>query len=284
MLPLRLLDADILIIFNDILIPLEEMGLRVEFPEGGPTITNPVRSEADLKHFRAVPSFADPPVARSLRRLRERAGPDVPVLGFCGSPFTLALYASEGKVSRNHQYLKRLMYTNPAVLHEMLDRIADTAAGYLIAQVEKGGAHGVQVFESWGGSLPVPSLYEEFAAQYQRKVIQKFKAACPETPVHLFVRWSSGKMESMDKSGADVLSVDWSITLAEARQATGLALQGNLDSMVMMAPEAVEREVRRMVEGFDWRRGWIANLGHGITPEGKPEAAKKFVECIHNLA
>jgi uroporphyrinogen decarboxylase len=282
LLPLRLLDIDIMIIFNDILIPLEEMGIRVEFPEGGPKIMNPLRTEADLANFRAA-TFDDPPVAQALRRLREQAGPDFPVLGFCGSPFTLALYAVEGRVSRNQDAIKRMMYANPALLHQALDRITDTAVNYMIAQVEQGGADGLQVFESWGGTLAVPHQYEEFAAAYQRRLITRVKKALPEIPIHLYVRQSSGKLPSMAAAGADVIGVDWSVSLAEARQATRLALQGNLDPMAMLVPDAVEREVHKMVEGFDWRRGWIANLGHGITPEALPAAAVKFVQAVQSL-
>lgn len=281
MLPLEILDIDILIIFNDILIPLEAMGLSVAFPEGGPRIANPVRSHADLEHFTPA-VFSGAPVSKALQTLRTQCGPDVPVLGFCGSPFTLALYAIEGHVSRNQEPLKHLIYTQPELMQEILQRLTETATNYLVAQVEEGGADGVQIFESWGGSLP-SHLYEPLAARWQREVIRRFRRACPGIPVHLYVRWTAGHLDSMAAAGADVLGIDWGLSLAEARRQTDIALQGNLDPMVLLDPNAVDHEVPRMVEGFDWRRGWIANLGHGITPEADPAAALRFVQAIHRL-
>ncbi|MBN1518214.1 uroporphyrinogen decarboxylase [Candidatus Sumerlaeota bacterium] len=282
LLPLRLLDIDILIIFNDIMIPLEEMGLPVTFPQGGPRIAQPLRTEADLSRFHAA-DFDDPPVCRSLRRLKEQAGPDVPALGFAGAPFTLACYAVEGAMSKNKHVIMEMVYREPELLERFLERIADTAANYLIAQIKQGHADGVQLFESWAGLLAPTQDYERFAAKYQRMVIGKVKAACPDTPVHLFAKGSCGLIEAMDASGADVLSVDWSLSLADARRRTGKCLQGNLDPVAMHVPEAVPRLVSRMLEDFDWRRRWIANLGHGILPQAQVEGARAFVQAIQAL-
>lgn len=279
LLPLQMLDVDVLIIFNDILIPLEAMGLQVEFPEGGPRIVNPVRSTEDLDRFHAA-TFQAPAVARSIRLVHERAGAEVPVLGFCGAPFTLAAYAVEGRMSRNHHQIMRVIHEDPALAHEILARIADTAADYLIAQVRDGGADGVQIFESWASLLAMPHHYEEFAAAWQRRVIERFRRACPDTPVHLYARGTAGKVASMEQTGADVLSIDWSLSLAEARKQTNRTLQGNLDPLVLVSEPAVDRAVEKMLEGFDGRRGWIANLGHGITPEANVAAARRMVEAV----
>lgn len=281
-LPLQILDIDILIIFNDILTPLEQMGIDVEFPDGGPVIKNPVRESKDLNRLQNA-TFKNPPVAQSIRRLKERAGDDVPVLGFCGSPFTLASYVVEGKMSRNQDEIKRMRFENPTALAALLDRLTETAANYLIAQIVDGGADGVQIFESWGGILAAPRDYVEFAGLYQRRLIEKVREVCPDTPIHLFLRGSGGRVEMMADSGADVLSIDWQTPLAAARQATDLCLQGNLDPMALLVPQCVEDQVARMLEGFDWRRGWIANLGHGITPQASVEAAKRFVTAVRNL-
>ncbi len=283
MLPLKILDVDILIIFNDILIPLEEMGLLVEFPDGGPQITNPVREAGDLDRFQAV-SFSEPAVAHSIQRLRQQAGPDVPVLGFCGAPFTLAAYAVEGKMSRHHHSIKRLVFEEPDLLEEILGRIADTAADYLVAQIQAGGADGVQIFESWAGLLAMPHDYERFAAKYQRRIVERVRAACGDVPIHLFARSTAGKLASMEETGADVLSVDWSLPLAEARRQTGRTLQGNMDPAVLTVKGAVERELPKTLKGFDWERGWIANLGHGVTPNASPEEAKAFVRAVKALS
>ena len=282
LLPLRILDIDIQIIFNDILIPLEEMGLRVEFPGGGPQILEPVRRADDLDRFQ-VAAFSDPPVAHSIRLLKSKTG-DVPVLGFCGAPFTLATYAAEGQMSKNQHHIKELRFGAPDVLHEMLERITETAANYLISQIDEGQADGVQIFESWGGILALPQDYDEFAARYQRKLIARVNEACPETPIHLFVKGSNGVLESMSESGADVLSIDWTTPLADARRRVSLALQGNLDPVVLHTPDAIDGAIERMLEGFDWKKGWIANLGHGILPQAKVEGAQRFVRAIQGLA
>lgn len=282
LLPLELLDVDLLIIFNDILIPLEQMGLEVDFPTGGPKIMNPVRTEADLDHFQ-VAKFERPAVAESLSLLKTKTGPDVPVIGFCGAPFTLAVYAAEGKMTKTQEHIKALQFSRPELLDQMLERITETAANYLIAQVIEGGADGVQIFESWGGILAMPQDYERFAAKWQCRLIEKVRTVCPDIPIHLYLKGSNGRVGEMAKSGADVLSIDWTTPLAEARDCTSLALQGNLDPMTMMDSECVESAVERMLDGFDYQRGWIANLGHGITPRGTIAAAKRFVEVIHQM-
>jgi uroporphyrinogen decarboxylase len=282
LLPLELLDIDILIIFNDILIPLEEMGLTVDFPGGGPQIMDPPRDESALDRFRAV-TFDDPPVCQGIRLLRQKTDDQLAVLGFAGSPFTLLGYAVEGKLSRNAQEIRGLMLREPALVHEMLRRLTDTVVNYLVAQVESGGAAGVQVFESLGNILS-PWEYEEFATRYTREVIARFQAACPGVPVILFSRGSSTYLELMESTGADVLSIDWTMQLADARRRTSKPLQGNLDPLVMTVPGSVEEQFARMLEGFDWRRGWIANLGHGIIPQASVEAAQRFVKCVQNLA
>lgn len=283
LLPMQILDIDLFIIFNDILIPLEAMGLEVEFPEGGPRIKAPIRTVADLERFHAA-RFSNPVVAESIRLVSERSRRAAPILGFCGAPFTLAAYAVEGRMSKDQGEIRRMMAEQPALLHEILERLAETAANYLIAQVADGGADGVQVFESWGSILPMPHDYDTFGTQYQRRVIERFKAACPGVPVILYVRGSSGKITAMEATGADILGVDQYTSLSDARRQTSRCLQGNLDPIHMVVPGSTEAAVARMLEGFDWRRGWIANLGHGITPDGTVEAAKTFVRCIKRLA
>ena len=282
-LPLRKLDVDVLIVFNDILIPLEAMGLRVEFPDSGPVIGNPPRRESDLDNFTAA-QFDQPAVTACIRQLKVEAGEQVPVIGFAGAPFTLVSYAVEGKMSRNLDAIKQLMFGEPALLHEMLERVTSTAAAYLVAQIEQGGADGVQIFESQASTV-APAEYEVFAAAYQRKLIARVRAACPETPITLYAKGSAPVLKSMAASGADVVSIDWTHTLANAREIVGpdVTLQGNMDPGALLVPDSVEAVVRQMVEGFDWRRGFIANLGHGITPLAKVEGARNYVSAIHAL-
>lgn len=280
--PLQNLDVDVLIIFNDILIPLEAMGLQVDFPDTGPSIANTPRTETDLAGFQPA-AFDSPPVAANIRQLKNAAGPDVPVIGFAGAPFTLVSYAVEGRMSRNQHHIKTMMYQSPALLEELLARVTDTAVAYLIAQAEQGGADGVQIFESQALAL-APAEYEQFAARWQRALIRKFKAACPDVPLTIYARGTAAVVDSMATSGADIISIDWNHTLADARKVAGSkALQGNLDPGTLLAPDAVAPAVSRMVRDFDWRRGYIANLGHGIFPQCTVEGAREFVRAVHNL-
>lgn len=282
LMPLDILGIDLLIIFNDILIPLQDMGLELDFPTGGPVIANPVRTMEAVERL-ARPNFERAAVARSLQLVKEGA-PGVPVLGFCGAPFTLAVYAVEGRVKTDKGVVMTMTDEAPGVLEALLDRLTDAVVDYLSLQVLRGGADGVQVFESWGGLLETPEAYERFAGRWQRELIRRFRLQCPETPVHLYLRGSEGKIPAMEASGADVLSVDWNTSLAKARSLTNRALQGNLDPEILLDPDAVAPAFARMIEGFDWRRGWIANLGHGITPKASVEAARRFVQCVHDLA
>lgn len=287
MLPLQLLDVDVLIIFNDILIPLEAMGLRVEFPETGPQIMEPPRTAADIERMTTVDQFDHPPVTACLQALRAQAGEDIPILGFAGCPFTLASYAVEGKMSRHQHVIKAMVHGQPALLHALLEKTTTTAAAYLVAQIQQGSADGVQIFESQAPAL-APADYEEFAARYQRRLIQKVKDACPATPITLYARGSAAILGSMAASGADVVSIDWAHTLASARQQLDLqnpavALQGNLDPTLMIVPDAVETGVQQMLAGFNWRRGFIANLGHGIIPQGTVDGARRFIDAIKAL-
>jgi uroporphyrinogen decarboxylase len=283
LLPLKTLNVDVLIVFNDILIPLEAMGLSVEFPDTGPVIANPPRTELDLERFAAA-RFDRPPVTTCIQRIRQEAGGQVPVIGFAGAPFTLASYAVEGKMSRDQRWIKQMMFGEPALLHEILERVTATAAAYLVAQIEQGGADGVQIFESQACAVAA-SEYEEFAASYQRKLIARVKAACPDTPITLYAKGSAPVLASMAASGANVVSIDWTHKLADARREVGgeVALQGNLDPGALFVGECVDSAVERMLDGFDWRRGYIANLGHGITPQASVAAARKFVDAVQRL-
>jgi uroporphyrinogen decarboxylase len=283
LLPHTLLDPDILIIFNDILIPLEAMGLEVEFPGGGPRITHPLAGEADLERFQGG-IFENPVVCESLRQVRAAVGPDVPILGFTGAPFTLATYAVEGEMSKDQGRIRKLVFENPALLHEIMERLTVTVASYLVAQVRDGGADGVQLFESWGSILPMPGLYHEYGTRYHRRVIDLFRRECPTTPVILYVRGSAGKIPTMASTGADVLGLDQYTSMDDARSLTGLCLQGNLDPMLMSLPDRVPAAVEELMDSFDWRRGWIANLGHGITPQGNADAVRAMIQTVRAVA
>ncbi|MGF1571789.1 MAG: uroporphyrinogen decarboxylase [Sumerlaeia bacterium] len=285
LLPQNLLGVDALIIFNDILIPLEAMGLSVEFPDqGGPQVTGCPRDEASAEDFQSH-IFENPAVCENLRALRKNALPDSAILGFSGAPLTLLGYAVEGKMSRNLDHLKKLLFEKPLLAHELLRRLTETVVSYLVTQVQDGGADAVQLFESLAYVLS-PGDLAEFALPYEKEVIRRFKQACPNTPIINFARGGADVLQHQVQSGADVVSVEWTLTLAEARSRVpgNVALQGNLDPMVLTVPESVERYTEIMLEGFDWSTGFIANLGHGITPQAKVEGAKRFVKAIQNLS
>jgi uroporphyrinogen decarboxylase len=290
LLPLTILDVDALIIFNDILVPLDAMGCDVAFGDAGPVIGRPMRDAARLDaDFRAIDfgaPGAEPVVAKSIAALRAAAGPDIPVFGFVGAPFTMACYAIEGKMSRDLHEIKRLRFESPALLHAILERLATTVASYAIAQVKLGGADAVQLFDTWAGELSEAD-YAEFAHRWQVEAIDAIRDACPGVPIQLYVKNGAHVLGQAARAGADVLSVDHREPLSSVRRRVGakLALQGNLDPICLnAAPEHVAPAVERMLEGFDPRRGFIANLGHGILPQGRVESAKAFVKAIQALA
>jgi uroporphyrinogen decarboxylase len=280
--PLEILDVDAVIVFNDILIPLEAMGAPVVFTEQGPELTAPLRDRQNLAHFKPADFDAHEPVSRTLRLLRERIGPDVALLGFAGAPLTMACYAVEGKLSRNLDVVKAMRYRDPALLHTVLGRIAETVVNYLRIQIEA-GADMVQLFDTWAGMFSVAD-YREFAVPCQRRIIESLRPL--GVPIALYVKGSAPMLEAMAESGADVLSVDWTLPLSEVRRRVGggFALQGNLDSTALLAtPECVRREVRAMLEDFAGDGRHIVNLGHGILPNTPVECAQAFVEAVREF-
>lgn len=281
-LPMKNLGVDALIIFNDILTPLKSMGLEVDFPDSGPEIKNPLRAHSDLDRFESV-GFEQPPVTENLKALRALAGNDMPLLGFAGAPFTLLSYAVEGRMSRNQHFIKDLIFRHPDLAQQFMDRLVNTVVTYLAAQVREGTADMVQLFESQAPALSIPD-YTRLALPYVKKVIQGFKALHPTIPLVLYARGSRSILHLMADSGADVVSIDWTHTLSEARALhPQVSLQGNLDPTVLLVPEAVPAAVERMLDGFDYSRGYIANLGHGIIPQAQVAGARSFVKAIQSL-
>jgi uroporphyrinogen decarboxylase len=296
LLPLTLLDIDALIVFNDILVPLNHMGCEVVFQAGGPVIQKPVRSSDQLDgHFRAVDYMDaddEPAVCKSLTQIRREAGDDIPVLGFAGAPFTMAAYAIEGKMSRNLDRIKSMYYQDPKLLHAILERLAETIANYLIAQVKLGGATAVQLFDTWAGML-APSSFDDVALRYQTAAIERVRAACSDTPIFLFLRGSGENTIKAASAGADVLSIDWRQSLAAVRKAIWEksgdslkipVLQGNLEPLALMGShERIAKEFHQSIEGFDPYNGYIANLGHGILPPTPVDSARAFVDIVKGL-
>jgi uroporphyrinogen decarboxylase len=276
--PWRRFRPDGVILFSDILTPLEGMGLAFHIDEGGPRILDPVRSRADVDKLRvADPSESVPYVLELVRLLQRELGAAAPVLGFAGAPFTLATYAvGEGHNTRESG-VKRLAYEDPGTLHLLLGKLADQVALYLAAQVEA-GAHAVQLFDTWAGEL-APRDYRELALPYQARALAAVRG---RVPAILFVLGGSAYVDLMAEAGADVLSLDWRIPLDRARKVVGreVALQGNLDPALVLAPPEclVERVREVLAEGGG--RGHIFNLGHGVVPSSPPENVSLLFETV----
>src|SRR5215471_9362895 len=280
--PYRRFGMDGVILFSDILIPVEAMGMEVELGDHGPKLPHPIRTQADVDNL-AIPDPTDKTnfVMEIARGLRKQLNDDVPLLGFAGAPWTLAAYMVEGGGSRNYMEMKRLMYTRPKVIHSLLDKIADTIILYLSAQIEA-GAQIVQLFDSWAGELS-PDDYVQFALPYEQKIFDAINGK--GAPTIIYINGSGTFLEQMAGCGADVLSIDWRVSLADARRRVGsnLTLQGNLDPCVLLStPALIYERARELIKTGEGKRH-ILNLGHGILPMTPVENARAFVQAAKEL-
>lgn len=278
--PIEAIGSDAVIIFNDILIPLEAAGAKVQFGDRGPKIANPLRESGDLRGLAAREITMDEPVVGTIEEVRRRIGPDFPVLGFIGAPWTLASYWIEGVMTRTFESLLKMRWADPELLDEILERITEVAAQYLRIQI-RAGADAVQIFDTWGSVLN-QSDYERFSGRWIRRIIESVKDL--GVPVIVYVNGCAPYLETLGTLGADCISVDWRIDLATARTALHpkIALQGNLDPLVLYAgPEAVDREVKALFEKFPPQRGHVFNLGHGVLPRTPVQSAKRLIEAVH---
>jgi len=274
--PYEVLGVDAVIFFSDILIPVEAMGLDVALTDKGPELANPIRQRSDVDRLRIPdPATELAFVGATIKKLRQQLQNEVPLIGFAGAPWTLASYMIEGGGSKSFAEIKTLAYREPRVLHALLDKLAATVSSYLLFQIES-GAQVIQLFDTWAGELN-RSDYEEFALPYTRKI---FQAVGTRVPRILYLNGCSAILESMADSGADVISVDWRISMAEAKRRVGhrVALQGNLDPCVLLGPE--DRILARTREILDQAGplGHVLNLGHGILPPTPVENARSFIK------
>jgi uroporphyrinogen decarboxylase len=283
--PLKKLNLDAAIIFADILLPLEPMGIRLEFQKGeGPVIHNPVRSKADVEALRVIDAGEDLSfVAQAVRMVRAELNGRIPLIGFAGAPFTLASYLIEGGHSKNHILVKKMMYHEPKVWAMFMDKLARVVADYLKSQI-KAGAQAVQLFDSWVGCLS-PGDYQEYVLPYSRRVI---KALSGEgVPIIHFGTDTAMLLEFMREAGGDVIGLDWRVNLDEAWRRIGydVGVQGNLDPVVLFAPlPEIEKRVKDILRRAENRPGHIFNLGHGILPETPMENVKAVVEMVHEYS
>lgn len=275
--PWRAYGTDGCILFSDILTPFPGMGIDFDILEKeGPKMTKQWLTMADVNDIKLMdPHKSTPFVGEALKNLRREVGNKATILGFVGLPYTLATYMVEGGSSSEYKHIKSLGYQSPHILHAMLDKLADNIGDYAIYQIES-GAQVIQIFDSWAGCL-APADYDAFAAPYQKKVINKIKKAHPEVPIIMYIKNSGSLLERMAQSGVDIVSLDWTVTIDEARKRIGnkVGIQGNLDPMILFAPKDVIKsrteEILKAVGG----RNHVMNLGHGIdanTPEENGES------------
>lgn len=280
--PVNRLGVDAAILFADILLPLEGMGIDLEFAKNeGPVIHNPVRSMADVEKLVVIdPEEATPYVMAAVRMIRQELAGRVPLIGFSGAPFTLASYMIEGAGSKNYVYCKKMMWEAPAVWHTLMEKLAEVVVRYLKAQIEA-GAQAVQIFDSWVGAL-APEDYEIYVLPHSRYVMENLKNT--GVPVIHFANNASTLLELVKEAGGDVIGLDWRMNLDEAWQRLGddVAVQGNLDPMALFAPPAVIADkVKNILERAAQRPGHIFNLGHGIHKETPVEHVIALVEAVH---
>ncbi len=280
--PVAKLGVDAAILFSDLLVPLEPLGVAVEFVAGeGPVIGNPLRSAeqiAGLHDFEPREELSY--TMEAIRLLRRELS--VPLVGFAGAPFTLASYAVEGGTSRHYEHTKRLMYNDAASWHRLAERLAGVVASYLTAQVEA-GAQAVQLFDSWVGALS-PSDYREFVLPHSRSILSALSEL--DVPVIHFGTGTAGILELLREAGGDVIGVDWRVELGWAWDRIGrdVAIQGNLDPLLLHASEdTLFGAADRVLESAGDSPGHIFNLGHGILPETPVERVLALVEHVHRV-
>ncbi len=287
--PLERFPLDAAILFSDILTIPDAMGLGLYFSEGeGPRFERPVRTAADV----AALGVPDPEsnlryVMDAVRLIRRELHGRVPLIGFSGSPWTLATYMVEGSSSKEYSKIKGMMFDQPALLHKLLDTTAQSVITYLNAQIAA-GAQAVMVFDTWGGVL-TPRDYREFSLRYMQQIVHGLQRESEgrRVPVILFTKGGGAWLEAMADTGCDALGVDWTTDLSDARARVGdrVALQGNMDPCVLYAsPERIRAEVATILASYGHGSGHVFNLGHGIHQHVDPEQARAFVEAVHELS
>lgn len=280
----EILKVDAAIIFADLLLPLEVMGLPFRFEAGeGPVIERPVRTSSDVFALRTDRASDLGYVAESIRLVTNHFGDKLPCIGFCGAPFTLASYMIEGGGSRHYVNTKKLMYNHPQAWDELMEKLVTVLAEYTAEQV-RGGADVVQVFDSWVGCLSVDD-YRRYALPRTAQLVRKLKQT--GVPVIYFGTDSSTLLRSMQETGADVIGLDWRIPLDEGWEALGNrgAVQGNLDPVTLFAKqEEIRSRVADILRRAGGRPGHIFNLGHGILPETPVDNVKALLEMVHELS
>ena len=287
--PLDRFHLDAAILFSVILTIPDAMGLGLQFVEGdGPSFSNPVRTAADIKKL-AVP---DPSaelryVTDAVSLIRKELDGRVPLIGFSGSPWTLATYMVEGRSSKDFSKIKALMYEQPKLLEQLLSTVSASVASYLNAQIEA-GAQALMIFDTWGGVL-TPELYRRYSLAFMHSVLDQLKREHDgkKIPVILFSKGANHSLTDIAATGADGIGLDWTINIADASAIVGteVAVQGNLDpSVLYSSPEVVREQVKKVLDAYPHETGHVFNLGHGIHPGIDPENVKALVDAVHEFS
>ena len=287
--PLERYPLDAAILFSDILTIPDAMGLGLRFEQGeGPKFDNPVRTEADVNKL-PVP---DPEgelqyVMNAVRTIRRELNGRVPLIGFSGSPWTLATYMVEGGSTKEYAHVKGMLYDRPDLMHKLLDTTAKSVTSYLNAQVAA-GAQALMIFDTWGGVL-TPRDYKEFSLRYMQQIVDGLvrENEGRKVPVILFTKGGGAWLEDMAATGCDGLGLDWTVNIGDARKRVGdkVALQGNMDPSLLYAnPDRIREEVATILESYGNGSGHVFNLGHGIHQHVNPENAGAFINAVHDLS
>ncbi|KTD43738.1 uroporphyrinogen decarboxylase [Legionella quateirensis] len=285
--PLRRFPLDAAILFSDILTIPDAMGLGLYFAEGeGPCFSNPLRDPAAIESL-IVPDMADSLsyVMDAARLIRREMPENLPLIGFSGSPWTLACYMVEGGSSRDFKRILKLVYTEDRAAHMLLKKLANSVSQYLIEQI-KAGVNAVMIFDTWGGIL-TPQNYQHFSLHYMRQIVREVKAYSSEIPIILFTKGGGQWLEQMADTGCDALGIDWTCDLQSARKRVGekVALQGNLDPTVLLSTDqCIRKQVGDVLASFGNGTGHVFNLGHGVTPDVSPEQVAVMIESVHDLS
>ena len=287
--PLRRFPLDAAILFSDILTIPDAMGLGLHFKPGeGPAFDYPIRSAADVKKIGKLdPERELGYVMDAVSTIRRELSNKLPLIGFSGSPWTLATYMVEGGVSKDFSKVKGMMFEQPDVLHQLLEKIAVSVIDYLTAQVHA-GAQALMVFDTWGGVLS-PRDYQAFSLQYMSRIVDELPRDYEgqRIPITLFTKNGAAWLEAIAATGCDCVGLDWTINIADAKARVGdkVALQGNMDPAVLYgSPERIREEVALILDGFGSGSGHVFNLGHGIQQHVNPEHAGVFVNAVHELS
>ncbi len=280
--PIERFGLDAAIIFSDILTVPDAMGLGLFFVEQeGPRFEHPVRTAEDVARLPIIDAGALAYVMKAIETTKAALQGSIPLIGFCGSPWTVATYMVEGQSSRTFERIKTLLYREPQIVHALLEKVMQSSVAYLLGQIQA-GADALMIFDTWGSVLSTGD-YQDFSLAYMKRMVQALKARHEQIPITLFTKGGGLWLEAMAQTGCEALGLDWTISVQQARERVGqqVALQGNLDPLVLLAgPEVVYARTQRLLQEYEGMPGAILNLGHGLVPQTSIESVQAFIAAV----